>query len=64
MYIKQIFHAFLFNNRNYLPEVSNYQRREVELNITLPRINNFNIKQKWHEIFALLYVPQHQEKSE
>ena len=30
---KQIFHAFLFNMRNYLPEVINIQRREVEVNI-------------------------------
>ena len=28
-YIKQIFRAFLFNIRNYSPEVINIQRREV-----------------------------------
>ena len=35
---KQAFHAFLFNFRNYrnYPEVINIQRREAELNITLP----------------------------
>ena len=43
---KQIFHAFLFNIRNYSPEVINIQRREPELNIILPRVNNFDIKQK------------------
>ena len=45
--------AFLFNIRNYLPEVINIQRREVEMNIILRRVNNFNIKQKRHGIFAL-----------
>ena len=50
--IKQIFHMFLFNTRNYSPE----------LNIILPRVNNFGIKQKklWniclHGIFVLLYA--------
>ena len=43
---KQIFHAFLFNIRNYSPEVINIERREVELNIILPTVNNFDIKQK------------------
>ena len=41
-----MFHAFLFNIRNYSPEVINIQRREAELNIILPRVNNFDIKQK------------------
>ena len=54
---KQIFHAFLFNIRNYSPEVINIQRREADLNIISPRVNNFDIKQKRHGIFAfLLYV--------
>ena len=53
---KQIFHAFLFNIRNYSPEVINIQRREAELNIILPRVNNFDIKQKRHGIFVLLYA--------
>ena len=35
---------------------SNIQTREVELNIILPRVNNFDIKQKGHEIFVLLYA--------
>ena len=54
--IKQIFHAVLFNIRNYSPEEINIQRREAELNITLPRVNNFDIKQKRHIIFVLLYA--------
>ena len=41
---KQIFHAILFNIRNYSPEVSNIQRREAEVNIILLRVNNFDIK--------------------
>ena len=53
---KQIFQAFLFNIRNYSPEVINIQRREAELNIILPRVNNFDIKQKRHGIFVLLYA--------
>ena len=31
---------------NYSPKAINIQRREVELNIELPRVNNFDIKQK------------------
>ena len=54
--IDQIFHAFLFNIRNYSPEVINIQRREAELNIILPRVNNFDIKRKRHGIFVLLYA--------
>ena len=53
--IKQIFHAFLFI-RNYSPEVINIQRSEAVLNIILPRVNNFDIKQKRHGIFVLLYA--------
>ena len=55
-YNKQIFDAFLFNIRNYSPEVSNIQRGEVELNVILPGVNNFNIKQKKHGIYVLLYA--------
>ena len=54
----------LFNIRNYLHDVSNIQRREVELNIILPRVNNFHIKQKktaWNISFVI--HPQHQTKS-
>ena len=53
---KQIFHAFLFNIRNYSPEVINIHRREGELNIVLQRVNNSDIKQKRHGIFVLLYA--------
>ena len=42
--INQIFHAFLFNIRNYLPGISNIQRREAELNIVLPRVDNCDNK--------------------
>ena len=49
--IKQIFHAFLFNIKNYSPEVINIKRREAKLNIILPRVNNFDIKEKRHGIF-------------
>ena len=45
-----------FNIRNYSPEVINIQRREAKVNIILPRINNFNIKQKRHGIFVLLHA--------
>ena len=41
-----MFHAFLFDIRNYSPEV---------INIILPRMNNFDIKQTKHGIFVLLY---------
>ena len=44
VYNKQIFHAFLLNIRNYLPEVSNIQRRAAELNIILARGNNSDIQ--------------------
>ena len=59
----QIFHAFLFNIRNYWPEVINIQRRKAELNIVLPRVNNFDIKQKkaWNICFIIYH--QHQTRS-
>ena len=52
---KQIFHAFLFNIRNYSPKVINIQRQEEELNIILSRVNNFDIKQKkaWNICFII-----------
>ena len=53
---KQIFHAFLFNIRNYSPDVINIQRREVVLNIILARVNNFKIKQKSME-YLFYYMP-------
>ena len=59
---KQIFHAFLFNIRNYSPDVINIQRREVVLNIILARVNNFKIKQKkaWNICFIICH--QHQAR--
>ena len=53
---KQIFHASLFNIRNYSPEVIDIQQQEAELNIILTRVNNFDIKQKRHGIFVLSYA--------
>ena len=52
----QIFHAFSFNIRNYSPEAINIQLCEAELNIILPRVNNFDIEQKRHQMFVLLYA--------
>ena len=60
---KQVFDAFLFNIRNYSPEVSNIQRCEDELNMTLPRVNNFDIKQKSAWNICFIIYPQHQTKS-
>ena len=55
-YIMQISQAFLFNTRNYSPEVINIQRCKVVLNIILLQVNNFDIRQKKrHGIFVLLY---------
>ena len=51
-----MFYASLFNIRNYSPEVINIQRRKAELNVVSLRVNNFDIKQKRHEIFVLLYA--------
>ena len=55
--IKQIFHAFLLNVRIHSPEVINIQRREAELKIILPRVNNFDIKQKkaWNICFIICH---------
>ena len=55
---KQIFHACLFNIRNYSPEGI-----KAEFNIILPRVNNFDIKQKkaWNICFIIYH--QHQTRS-
>ena len=37
---------FLFNIRNDSPAVRIIQRRETKLNIILPRVDNFDVKQK------------------
>ena len=53
----------MFNSRNYSPEVINVQQREAELNIILPRVNNFEIKQKkaWNICFTICH--KHQTRS-
>ena len=50
-------------HRNYSPEVINIQRRGAELNIILPRVSSFDIKQKktWNICFTICH--QHQTKS-
>ena len=53
---KQIFHAFLFNIRNYSPELVNIQLRKAELNMILSRVTNFDIKQKKAWNISLLYA--------
>ena len=59
---KQIFYAFLFNIRNYSPEVINIQRREAELDIILPRVSNFDIKQKKSRNICFIIYCQHQTR--
>ena len=58
-----MFHAFLFNIRNYSPEEINLVRHKTELNIMLLRVNNFDIKQKkaWNICFIICH--QHQTRS-
>ena len=53
---KQIIHGFLFNFRNYSPEEIKIQRRKAELITIFPRVSNYDIKQKRHGIFILLYA--------
>ena len=45
------------------PRLTNIQRREAELSIILPRVNNFSIKQKqaWNICFVIWN--QHQTES-
>ena len=61
-YNKQIFHAFLFNIRNYSPAVMNVQRREGELNIILPTVNNFDMKQKKAQNICFIICNHHQTR--
>ena len=58
-YDKQVFHAFLFNIRNYSPEVIKLPR-----NIILPRVNNLDTKLKmaWNICFIICH--KHQTRSE
>ena len=60
---KQIFHAFLFNIRNYSPKVIDIQRRKAKLNIILPRVNNFNIKQITVWNICVIKCHKHQTRS-
>ena len=59
---KQIFHAFLFNVRNYSNEVINIQWHKAELNILLRRVNNFEIKQKKDMKYLFYYMPPTPDK--
>ena len=52
------------DNRNYSPEVRKIQRRETELNITLSKVNSFDITQKVAWNICLIIYPKHQTKSE
>ena len=56
----QIFRFFVFNTKNYSLEVRNIQRRETELNVTLPRVNNFDINQKMAQNICFIIYPKHQ----
>ena len=60
---KQMFHAFLFNIRNYSSEVRNIQRRKSELNIILPRVNN-SILTKDSMVYLFFTYTKHETKSE
>ena len=60
---KQMFHAFLFNIRNYSSEVRNIQRRKSELNIILPRVNN-SILTKDGMVYLFFTYTKHETKSE
>ena len=48
---------FLFNVKNYSPEVINIQRRKAEVNIILPIVSNFDIKQKKAGNICFIYMP-------
>ena len=45
------------------PRQEIFQRREAEFNITLPRVNNFYIKQKMTWNICFIIYPKHQTKS-
>ena len=51
---------FFFNIKNYSPEIINIQRREAELNIILPSVNNFEYL-TWNICFII--YQQHQTRS-
>ena len=53
-----MFHAFLFNIRNYSPKVINIQQHKEKLNIILLRVNNFDIEQEylsWNICFIICH---------
>ena len=58
-----MFHIFLFNIRSYSHEVINIQRREAELTIILPRVNNFDIEQKKEWNICFIKCHQHETTS-
>ena len=53
----------MFNIRNYSPEVIHIQRGEAEMNIILPTVNNFGIKQKKARNIYFIICHQHQSRS-
>ena len=53
----------MFNIRKYLPSVIDIQQREAELNIILPRVNNFHIKQKKRKNICFVIWHQNQTRS-
>ena len=60
-YFKQILQVFLFNG-NYSPKVINIQWREAELNIILPRVNNFDIIWKQDMEYLCYYMAPKRNK--
>ena len=52
------FHTFFCNIEKYPLKISNIQKRKVELNITLQRVNNFDIKQKKVMEYLFYYINQ------
>ena len=58
-----MFHAFFLNIRNYSSEIINIQQGKAELNIILPRVNIFDIKQKKIGNICFIICYQHQTRS-
>ena len=54
---------FCLKSEIYSFEVRNIQQREAELNIILPRLNNFDIKQKMAWSICFIIYPKGQTKS-
>ena len=53
--IKQIFHAFLFNIRNYYTRGNQYSTTGWGVEYYISRVNNFDIKQK--KTWNIYYMP-------